>query len=120
LIARTRATGIGLYRQNPDETFFDVTETAGLSTIREGNYGMGVAAGDYDNDGHADLYVTNYGKNVLYRNNGNGMFSDVTSKTGVSAGGWSAWAGFFDCENDGRLDLFVMRYMEWDTAHSKT
>ena len=108
-----------LYRQNADGTFSDVTETAGLSTMGEGNYGMGVAAADYDNDGYTDLYLTNYGKNVLYRNNGNGTFSDVTAKAGVAAGGWSASAGFFDYDNDGKLDLFVTRYMEWNTARSK-
>lgn len=109
-----------LYRQNADRTFSDVTEAAGLSTAGEANYGMGVAAGDYDNDGYTDLYVTNYGKNVLYHNNGNGTFSDVTTKAGVSAGGWSTSAGFIDYDRDGRLDLFVARYMEWDTAHSKS
>ena len=109
-----------LYRQNADRSFSDVTENAGLSTVGEANYGMGVAAADYDNDGYTDLYVTNYGKNVLYHNNGNGTFSDVTSKAGVSAGGWSTSAGFIDYDNDGRLDLFVARYMEWDTAHSKS
>lgn len=109
-----------LYRQNADGTFTDVTATAGLSTVGDGNYGMGVAAADYDNDGYTDLYVTNYGRNILYHNNGNGTFSDETNKAGVSAGGWSASAGFFDYDKDGRLDLFVTRYMEWDQAHSKT
>jgi len=108
-----------LYRQNPDGSFTDVTEQAGLSKVGDGNYGMGVAVGDYDNDGYADLYVTNYGKNILYHNNGDGTFSDVTDKAGVAAGGWSASAGFFDYDNDGHLDLFVTRYMEWDTKHSK-
>ncbi len=108
-----------LYRQNPDRTFSDVTESAGLATAGEANYGMGVAAADYDNDGYTDLYVTNYGRNILYHNNGNGTFSDVTIKAGVSAVGWSTSAGFIDYDNDGRLDLFVARYMEWDTAHSK-
>jgi enediyne biosynthesis protein E4 len=108
-----------LYRQNKDGTFTDVTQQAGLSSAGDGNYGMGVAVGDYDNDGFPDLYVTSYGKNVLYHNNGNGTFTDVTAKAGVAAGGWSVSAGFFDYDNDGKLDLFVTRYMEWDTQHSK-
>ncbi len=108
-----------LYRQNKDGSFTDVTEQAGLSKAGDGNYGMGVAVGDYDNDGYPDLYVTSYGKNILYHNNGNGTFTDVTAKAGVAAGGWSVSAGFFDYDNDGKLDLFVTRYMEWDTKHSK-
>jgi hypothetical protein len=109
-----------LYRQNQDGSFTDVTEQAGLADAGDGNYGMGVAVGDYDNDGYPDLYVTSYGKNILYHNNGNGTFTDVTAKAGVAAGGWSVSAGFFDYDNDGKLDLFVTRYMEWDTKHSKT
>jgi enediyne biosynthesis protein E4 len=104
-----------LYRQNPDGSYTDVTAAAGLS--RSGNqYGMGVATGDYDSDGFTDLYVTNFGANALYRNNGDGTFRDVTAEAGVAAGGWSASAGFFDYDNDGRLDLFVTRYLEWDFA----
>ena len=108
-----------LYRQNRDGSFTDVTEQAGLANAGDGNYGMGVAVGDYDNDGFPDLYVTSYGKNILYHNNGDGTFTDVTAKEGVAAGGWSVSAGFFDYDNDGKLDLFVTRYMEWDTQHSK-
>ncbi|HEY3457923.1 MAG TPA: CRTAC1 family protein [Bryobacteraceae bacterium] len=108
-----------LYKQNRDGTFRDVTEAAGLANAGEENYGMGVAAADYDNDGFTDLYVTSYGRNILYHNNGNGTFTDVTKRTGVAAGGWSVSAGFFDYDNDGRLDLFVTRYMEWDLRHSK-
>ena len=109
-----------LYRQNKDGSFTDVTQQAGLANAGDGNYGMGVAVGDYDNDGYPDLYVTNYGKNVLYHNNGDGTFTDVTAKAKVAAGGWSVSAGFFDFDNDGKLDLFVTRYMEWDTKHSKS
>lgn len=108
-----------LFRQNRDGSFTDVTEAAGLAEAGYGNYGMGVATGDYDNDGYTDLYVTSYGQNILYHNNGNGTFSDVTAKAGVAAGGWSESAGFLDFDNDGKLDLFVTRYMNWDPAHSK-
>jgi enediyne biosynthesis protein E4 len=109
-----------LYRQNRDGSFTDVTEAAGLAHAGDGNYGMGAATGDYDNDGYTDLYVTSYGKNILYHNNGNGTFTDVTQKAGVAANGWSVSAGFLDYDNDGKLDLFVTRYMEWDTKHSKS
>jgi len=108
-----------LYRQNRDGSFLDVTQAAGLANAGNGNYGMGVAVGDYDNDGNADLYVTSYGRNILYRNNGDGTFTDVTAKAGVAGGGWSVSAGFFDYDNDGHLDLFVTRYMEWDADHNK-
>lgn len=109
-----------LFRQNKDGTFTDVTVEAGLANAGDGNYGMGVAVGDYDNDGYPDIFVTNYGKNILYHNNGDGTFTDVTAKAGVAGGGWSVSAGFFDYDNDGKLDLFVTRYMEWDTKHSKS
>jgi enediyne biosynthesis protein E4 len=102
-----------LYRQQEDGTFVDVTEKAGLTGMPQDYYGMGVAVGDYDNDGFADLYVTNYGGNTLYRNNGNGTFTDVTARAGVAGSGWSASAGFFDYDNDGHLDIFVTRYVEW-------
>jgi hypothetical protein len=108
-----------LYRQSPDGSFTDVTQAAGLANAGNGNYGMGVAVGDFDNDGYPDLYVTSYGKNVLYHNNGDGTFTDVTAKAGVAAGGWSVSAGFFDYDNDGHLDLFVTRYMDWDPDHNK-
>src|SRR5215472_16929910 len=67
-----------LYRQNRDGSFTDVTEQAGLASAGDGNYGMGVTVGDYDNDGYPDIFVTSYGKNVLYHNNGDGTFTDVT------------------------------------------
>jgi enediyne biosynthesis protein E4 len=102
-----------LYHQNADGTFTDVTERAGLSGMPQNYYGMGVAVGDYDNDGFEDIYVTSYGSNTLYHNNGNGTFTDVTKQAGVGAGGWSASAGFFDDDNDGKLDLFVTRYVDW-------
>jgi hypothetical protein len=109
-----------LYRQNKDGSFTDVTEQAGLANAGDTNYGMGVAVGDYDNDGYPDIYVTNFGKNILYHNNGDGTFMDVTAKAGVAAGGWSVSAGFFDYDNDGKLDLFVTRYLDWSIEKSKT
>ena len=100
-----------LYHQKPDGTFEDVTEKAGLEGL---GYGMGVAVGDFDNDGFEDLYVTEYGGNHLYHNNGNGTFTDVTQKAGVGGAGWSTSAAWVDLDNDGFLDLVVLRYVEWD------
>jgi enediyne biosynthesis protein E4 len=100
-----------LYHQKADGTFEDVTEKAGLKG--EG-YGMGVAVGDYDNDGYEDLFVTAYGGNHLYHNNGDGTFSDVTEKAGVKGVGWSTSAAWVDLDADGYLDLVVLRYMDWD------
>ena len=108
-----------LYRQNENGTFVDVTEKAGLTGMPQNRYGMGVAVGDYDNDGFEDLYVTNHGGNTLYHNNGDGRFTDVTRSAGVGAGGWSASAGFFDADNDGRLDLFVTRYVTWTFQNNR-
>jgi hypothetical protein len=100
-----------LYRNTGHGTFEDVTERAG---VRGDFYGMGVAVGDYDNDGRPDLYVTGFGRNQLYHNEGNGTFKDVTEQAGVSGGGWSTGAAFLDYDGDGRLDLFVARYLDWD------
>jgi tetratricopeptide (TPR) repeat protein len=100
-----------LFRNNHDGTFTDVTEKAGL---QGSGYGMGVATGDYDNDGFTDLLVTTYGGAILYHNNGDGTFTDVTSKSHIKTSGWTTGAGFFDYNNDGCLDLVVCRYMEWD------
>jgi hypothetical protein len=100
-----------LYHQKSDGSFEDVTERTGLKGY---GYSMGVAAGDYDNDGHIDLYLTGYGENHLYHNNGDGTFTDVAKKLGVTGGGWSTSAGWIDYDRDGRLDLFVARYLEWD------
>ncbi len=108
-----------LYRQTPYHTFVDVTEKAHLTGMPQNRYGMGVAVGDYDNDGFEDLYVTNYGANTLYHNNGDGTFTDVTERAGVAGGGWSASAGFFDYDNDGTLDLFVTRYVEWSFQNNR-
>src|SRR5881392_1485935 len=108
-----------LYHQNADGTFTDVTERACLSGMPQNHYGMGVAVGDYDNDGFEDIYVTSYGGNTLYHNNGDGTFTDVTKRAGVVAGGWSASAGFFDYDNDGNLDLFVTRYVDWSFRNNR-
>ena len=100
-----------LYHQKPDGTFEDVTQRAGLQGV---GYGMGVAVGDYDNDGFEDLYVTAYGGNRLYHNNGNGTFTDVTLTAGVAGSGWSTAAAWIDLDGDGFLDLVVLRYLDWD------
>jgi len=100
-----------LFHQKPDGTFEDVTEKAGLQGV---GYGMGVAVGDYDNDGYEDLYVTALGSNKLYHNNGNGTFTDVTEKAGVAGNGWSTSAAWVDLDGDGLLDLVVLRYVQWD------
>ena len=106
-----------LYQQKPDGTFTDVTERAGL---KGAGYSMGVAAGDYDNDGYVDLFVSGYKADYLYRNNGDGTFSDVTGKLPNIPKGWSTSAGWFDYDRDGRLDLFIARYMEWDFESGST
>jgi enediyne biosynthesis protein E4 len=93
-------------------TFTDVTQEAGVGYADKG---MGVAAGDYDNDGHMDLYVTNYDHNVLYHNNGNGTFTDVTATAGVASSGWSTSAAFIDYDRDGLLDLAVVHYVDFYT-----
>jgi hypothetical protein len=99
-----------LYRNNHDGTFTDVTEKAG---VPGGSFGMGVAVGDYDNDGWPDMIVTAYGKCTLYHNNRNGTFSDVTDKAGVAAPGWTTSAVWFDYDNDGRLDLFLCSFVQY-------
>lgn len=100
-----------LYHQKPDGSFEDVTTKAGLQGV---GYDMGVAVGDYDNDGYEDLYVTGYGGNHLYHNNGNGTFTDVTKESGTGGNGWSTSAAWIDLDNDGLLDLVVLRYLKWD------
>jgi len=111
-----------LFRNNGDGTFTDVTEKAGLAGI---GYSMGVAAGDYDNDGFVDLYVTGVNRNQLFHNNGDGTFTDVTAKAGVSGvipgygKAWSITAGWFDYNNDGHLDLFVVNYLDYNMKTAK-
>ena len=104
-----------LYRNRYDGTFEDVTEKAGVG---EPWYSMGVTVGDFNNDGYPDLYVTNYGPNVLLRNNGDGTFSDVTNRAKVSGGNeFSVGAAWLDYDNDGLLDLYVGNYLDFDPAY---
>lgn len=104
--------GSALYRNNGDGTFTDVTEKAGVSA--EGLFGMGVAVGDYDNDDFPDLFVLGYGRCILYRNNGDGTFTDVTAQAGVAnVGRWASSAAWFDYDHDGRLDLVIANYVDW-------
>ena len=103
-----------LLHNNHDGTFSDVTEKAGVANER---WGFGVAIADYDNDGFADIYVANFGKNRLYHNNHDGTFTDVAEKAGVALGGWSAGPTWGDYDHDGLLDLFVPGYLKFDPAH---
>jgi enediyne biosynthesis protein E4 len=109
-----------LFHNNGDGTFTDVTGRAGVAGK---GYGMGVAVGDYDNDGWPDLFIANVNSNQLFHNNGDGTFTDVTANAGVGGGllhgrkMWSISAGWFDYNNDGLLDLFVANYCEWDPVH---
>jgi hypothetical protein len=104
------------YRNTGDGTFTDATPVSGLGGA---GYGVGCCAGDYDGDGHLDLYVTNVGENRLYRNLGNGRFQDVTAAAGVGAGGFSAGAAFADYDGDGDLDLYVARYVVWSPERNR-
>ena len=114
------ASGNRLFRNELVPTgklrFVDVTAQAGVGHT---GYGMGAAVGDYDNDGYPDLYITNFGSNVLYRNNGDGTFTDVTKHAGVDDPRWSASAAFVDYDHDGRLDLFVSSYLNYNIALNK-
>lgn len=108
-----------LYRNDLDKGrlgFTDVTESAGIAST---GYGMGVAAADYDNDGHVDLYVTNYGANELWRNNGDGTFRNVTEKAGVGDSRWSVSASWVDYDRDGFLDLYVGNYVDYSFENPK-
>ena len=102
-----------LYKNNRDGTFTDVTDKAGVAG---GTFGMGVAVGDYDNDGFPDILVTSYGRCILYHNNGDGTFTDVTDKAGVATPGWTTSAVWFDYDNDGRLDLFLCSFVEFGSG----
>ena len=107
-----------LYRNNGDGTFTDVTAQSGFQ--KNLGYGMGCLSADYDNDGDADLYLTNFGRNQLYRNNGDGTFTDVTTQAGVGDSHWSVSASFGDYDLDGYLDLYVANYLDYqvETAHA--
>ena len=107
-----------LYRNRGDGTFVDATVEAQLQ--QNSGYGMGCLSADYDNDGDADLYLTNFGRNQLYRNNGDGTFTDATSYAGVGDGSWSVSATFGDYNLDGYLDLYVANYLDYrpETAHA--
>jgi hypothetical protein len=108
-----RRPTMGLFRNRHDGTFTDVTKEAGLAVPMQG---MGVAVGDYDNDGWDDLYITGVGGNRLFHNDRNGRFSDVTSSAGVGDSGWSTSCAWLDYDNDGLLDLFVCHYVKWTVA----
>ena len=112
---QTEPLSNALYRNNHDGTFTDVTGKAG---VRGHGYGMGVVAGDYNNDGHQDLFITNFGSCILYRNNGDGTFTDVTDKSGIRSHGWGSSAAFFDYDNDGCLDLFICNYVDFSLDHN--
>jgi hypothetical protein len=108
-----KGSGNRLFRNRGDGRFDDVTSGSGADAA---GYGMGVAAGDYDNDGDTDLYVTNLGANVLLQNDGSGRFRDLTTAAGVAGSGWSTSAAFVDYDADGWLDLFVTRYIDWSPS----
>ena len=108
-----KGTRNALYKNNRDGTFTDVTEKAGVAG---GTFGMGVAVGDFDNDGWPDIFVTSYGKCILYRNNRDGTFTDVTKKAGLETPGWTTSAVWFDYDNDGRLDLFLCSFVDYGSS----
>jgi hypothetical protein len=99
-----------LYHQLPNGTFEDVTDAAGVGG--GGEWGSGVTVADYDNDGWPDILVTNFGRNVLYRNLGNGHFENVAAQVGIEAPGWNTGAAFFDADGDGWLDLYIAQYID--------
>jgi enediyne biosynthesis protein E4 len=104
----------GLYRNNHNGTFTDVAEKAGVAGGQV--FGMGASAGDYDGDGWQDLFFTGYGRNILYRNNGNGTFADVTEKAGLAAPGWYTCSVWFDYDGDARSDLFVSSFVQYNKS----
>ena len=105
-----------LFRNEGGMRFTDVTEDAGVAGS---GYSMGAAAGDYDNDGHVDLFVAGVFRNILYHNRGDGHFEDVTEKAGIKSDKWAVAAGWFDYNNDGLLDLFVVNYASWSPSYDR-
>ena len=99
-----------LFGNNGDATFTDATDASGLG---DEGYGFGLAVGDIDNDGDADVYLANYGADQLYRNNGDGTFTNITAEAGIDVDRWSTSAAFLDYDRDGFLDLYICRYVKW-------
>ncbi len=112
----TRAVSNSLYRNDGKGRFIDVTDKAGVGG---GQYGMGVAAGDYNGDGWTDLYITGFGRTLLYRNNGDGTFSEQAEAAGLLIQGWTTHAVWFDYNKDGRLDLFVASFVRYDPDENR-
>src|SRR4030081_3489995 len=114
MLGKEKPPRAALYHNLGNWKFEDVTDKAGGANER---WGFGVAVGDYDNDGHPDLYVANYGKNRLYHNNHDGTFTDVAEKAGVALGAWSTGPTWGDYDRDGLVDLFVPGYVKFDAEH---
>jgi hypothetical protein len=108
--------GNALFKNLGNGKFADVTAKAGVAG--HGQFSTGVTVGDYDNDGFLDIYVTGYGSNQLFHNNGDGTFTDVTAKAGVAGGGWCSSAAWLDYDKDGWLDLFVVHYLDYDIKNA--
>ena len=108
--SKEKQTHHALFHNNKDGTFENVTKAAGITAV---SYGQGCACGDFDGDGFVDLYITNYGKNLLYRNQGDGTFEDVTASSGTGDAHWGGGAVFFDYDGDGDLDLYVANYVKY-------
>jgi tetratricopeptide (TPR) repeat protein len=110
-------TGDRLFRNRGDGTFEDASAQSGISRMKRG-FGLGVAVGDIDNDGHPDLFITRWGTYALYRNRGDGTFEDITDRAGLGGDrDWPSSAAFADLDNDGDLDLYVCHYLVWDADH---
>ena len=115
-----KTTGDRLFRNRRDGTFEDVTESSGLARFARG-YGHGVSVGDFDNDGHPDLFVTRWRRYALYRNRGDGIFENVTEAAGLGGDrDWPTSSAFADLDNDGDLDLYVCHYLDWNTEKPTT
>lgn len=106
----TNAYANRLFRNDGGMRFTDMTDAAGVRGV---GYAMGAATGDYDNDGHVDLFVAGVRANQLLRNRGDGRFEDVTARSGIASGNWAVGGAWFDYDNDGRLDLLVVQYVQW-------